>query len=66
MRQLTLPNGDKLYYIDKLTALDVYDEIFNDNDYLKYGVEVKDRDVVFDIGANIGLFSLFISKPTRM
>jgi FkbM family methyltransferase len=62
MKKLTLPNGEDIYYIDKLTALFVYNEIFVENDYLKHGIGVKKGDFVFDVGANIGLFSRFISK----
>jgi len=62
---LTLPNEENIYYIDKLTALYVYNEIFVDNQYLKYGIGVKDGDVVFDVGANIGLFSRFIANKAQ-
>jgi len=62
MKELILPNGQKLFYIDKLTALDSYDEIYNDNDYLKHGIKVKEGNIIFDVGANIGLFSRFIAQ----
>ena len=62
---LTLPNEENVYYIDKLTALYVYNEIFVDNQYLKYGIGVKEGDVVFDVGANIGLFSRFIANKAQ-
>ncbi len=65
MKKLTLPNGEEIYYIDKLTALYVYNEIFVENQYLKHGIGVKDGDVVFDVGANIGLFSRFITKQAQ-
>ena len=65
MTKLTLPNGEELFYLDKLTALDAYDEIYNENDYLKYGLKVKDGDVIFDVGANIGLFSRYISQQAK-
>ncbi|MHA1724394.1 MAG: FkbM family methyltransferase [Promethearchaeota archaeon] len=62
MNKLTLPNGLEIFYIDKLTALWVYNEIFVDNIYLKNGIEVNPSDIIFDVGANIGLFSLFIAE----
>lgn len=65
MKTLTLPNGDTISYIDKLTALDVYDEIFVKNEYLHYGIQVADNDVIFDVGANIGLFSRFIATKAK-
>jgi FkbM family methyltransferase len=65
MKQLTLPNGDKIYYIDKLTAIDVYEEIYEENEYLRHGIQVKDNDIVFDVGSNIGLFSRFITTQAK-
>ncbi|MHA1805615.1 MAG: FkbM family methyltransferase [Promethearchaeota archaeon] len=62
MKKLTLPNGLEIFYIDKLTALWVYNEIFVDNIYLRNGIEVNPEDIIFDVGANIGLFSLFIAE----
>ena len=65
MKTLTLPNGEILSYIDKLTALDVYDEIYVKNEYLQYNIRVKDGDVIFDVGANIGLFSRYITTKAK-
>jgi FkbM family methyltransferase len=65
MKTLTLPNGEIIYYIDKLSALDIYEEIYVENDYLKFGITVKNEDVIFDVGANIGLFSRFVSQQAR-
>ena len=65
MKALTLPNGKELYYIDKLSALDIYEEIFEENEYLQFGIEVKDHDVIFDVGANIGLFSRYMAQKAR-
>jgi len=65
MKKLTLPNGDKIYYIDKLTAIDIYEEIYIENEYLKHGIQVKDNDVIFDVGANIGLFSRYITTKAK-
>jgi len=62
MKSLVLPNGEKIYYIDKLSALDIYEEIYIDNDYLRYDISVEPNDTVFDVGANIGLFSRFIAN----
>lgn len=65
MKTLTLPNGDKISIIDRLTAEYVYDEIYVDKVYLKRGINVKDGDVILDVGANIGLFSRFISTQAN-
>jgi FkbM family methyltransferase len=62
MKELTLPNGEKIYCIDKMTALYVYEEIFIDNVYLQKGIKIKDNDIIFDVGANIGLFSSYAAE----
>jgi FkbM family methyltransferase len=38
----------------------LYEEIFVKHAYLRHGVELDEGDVVVDVGANIGLFSLFV------
>jgi amino acid adenylation domain-containing protein/FkbM family methyltransferase len=38
----------------------LYEEIFVQNAYLRGGVTIPDDAVVLDVGANIGLFSLFV------
>ena len=65
MKTLTLPNGDIISYIDKLTALDVYDEIYVNNEYLQHGIQVKDDDIILDVGANIGLFSRYVATLAK-
>ncbi len=62
MKRVKLSNGRKVYTIDKHTARDVFKEIYEENYYLRNGIQIKSGDVIFDIGANIGLFSLFASE----
>ena len=59
---MKLPNGELIFYIDKLTAMDVYREIYEDDEYFQFGLEINDGDVIFDIGANIGIFSSYIAS----
>ena len=40
-------------------------EIFLMNNYCPRGMEIKDSDVVIDIGANIGVFSLYAGNKAR-
>lgn len=40
----------------------VYSEIFEKNVYLRNGIRLKKNATVVDVGANIGLFSLFVKK----
>jgi FkbM family methyltransferase len=60
MNSITLPNGLRVNCIDKMTARYVYDEIFVDQVYTRpAGIEIHQGDVVFDVGANIGIFTIF-------
>jgi len=43
----------------------IYREIFEDRQYLRHGLELRDGGVVFDAGANIGLFSIFAARECR-
>ncbi len=36
----------------------LYQEIFIENSYFKHGITLRDGATVFDIGANIGMFSM--------
>lgn len=40
----------------------IYDEVFTRRSYLREGIDIPDRALVVDVGANVGLFSLFASK----
>lgn len=62
MKKTKLPNKDVIYCIDKMTARDVYQEIYVDNVYLLNNVSLHSGDLVFDIGANIGMFSKYIDE----
>jgi FkbM family methyltransferase len=42
-----------------------YEQIFVDQVEFRHGVTLADGDVVFDVGANIGLFSLFVHQMCR-
>jgi len=60
-----LPNGLEVAFINRNEAKLIYQEIFDDEVYLQHGIELHDDDVVFDVGANIGLFSLFVHQRCR-
>jgi amino acid adenylation domain-containing protein/FkbM family methyltransferase len=61
----TLPNGLTVFHQNQSETDFVYDEIFEDDGYLRHGVTLNDGDCVFDVGANIGLFSLFVGQRCR-
>ena len=43
----------------------MYKEIFQERIYLQHGIRLKDGDCVFDVGANIGMFSLFVDRMCK-
>ena len=57
-----LPNQLKIFHLNRTETQWLYDEIFVDQSYFKHGIVVTDGDCVFDVGANIGLFTLFVQQ----
>jgi amino acid adenylation domain-containing protein/FkbM family methyltransferase len=60
-----LPNGMTVILQNKNETDLVYKEIFQDNSYLKHGIELHAQACVFDVGANTGLFTLFVSRIAK-
>ncbi|OWY63982.1 hypothetical protein B7486_49835 [cyanobacterium TDX16] len=65
MQKMNLPNNLEIYYLGKEETEFIYREIFIERQYLQHGININDNDCIFDIGANIGLFSLFLSHLQR-
>ena len=57
-----LPNGMAVAQQNKNETEFLYEEIFERRQYLRYGIEMKEDGCVFDVGANIGLFMLFVGE----
>jgi amino acid adenylation domain-containing protein/FkbM family methyltransferase len=57
-----LPNGLEVAHLNQGETDWLFTEIFEERAYARYGVTVRDGDCVFDVGANIGLFSLYIGR----
>ncbi|MCP5046912.1 MAG: amino acid adenylation domain-containing protein, partial [bacterium] len=53
------PNGMQICYINRNETDFMYGEVFEEQSYLKHGITLEQGACVFDVGANIGLFSLF-------
>ena len=53
-----LPNGLLIRQINKAETDFCYREIFAEPGYTKHGITIKRGDCIFDVGANIGMFSL--------
>lgn len=60
-----LPNGLEVAHLNAYETDYLYQEIFVDRVYARHGVSVQDGDCVFDVGANIGMFSLFARGAAR-
>jgi natural product biosynthesis luciferase-like monooxygenase protein/FkbM family methyltransferase len=57
-----LPNGMVVAHHGSFQTSIICKEVFEDEVYLKHGIALEDGDVVFDVGANIGLFTLFARR----
>ncbi len=60
-----LPNGLEIVHLNRYETDYLYKEIFEDQCYLRHGIRLRDGDTVVDIGANIGLFSLFVMSRCK-
>lgn len=63
--RIRMANGMVIQGHSRGEARLLYDEIFNKQVYLQNGIELHEGDVVMDVGANIGLFSLFVGQTLR-
>lgn len=60
-----LPNNLALVHLNQHETDFIYRATFEDQTYLKHGVTLRDGDCIFDVGANIGQFSLFAHLVAR-
>jgi 31-O-methyltransferase len=62
-----LPNSHRVFCPNPLEVSIIYEQI---NSYFDHGFKVEEGDTVFDVGANIGLFSLTVCdwgrRPARI
>jgi phthiocerol/phenolphthiocerol synthesis type-I polyketide synthase E len=58
--ELTLPNGLAVLCQSKAEAAHFYEDIFEHRNYVQHGIELPPGSCVFDVGGNIGLFTLFV------
>lgn len=64
-RRCKLPNNMEIAYQTKVEAEYFYKDIFEKQIYLRHGITLKDGDCVFDVGGNIGLFTLFVHQQQK-
>lgn len=55
-RSTTLPNGKTVFCLQVREVDLMYDEV---KEYFNHGIHVRENDTVFDVGANIGIFTLW-------
>ena len=56
--QTTIPNQKKIFYLNKEEVDYLYPQMPN---YIRHGIKIEKGNTVFDVGANIGMFSLFVN-----
>jgi FkbM family methyltransferase len=62
MTPVMLPNGAEIFEINPHETRFLYDEIFVQNVYASYDLAVPPGGLVLDIGANIGMFALYVAN----
>ena len=65
MRTLRLSDGLEVFCLNPDETRFVHGEVFGERCYLQHGIELRDGDCVFDVGANIGMASVFFCKERR-
>jgi len=60
-----LPNGMEIVSLNAEETEQVYEEIFEERSYLQHGVTLEEGACVFDVGANIGMFTLFAGQVCK-
>ncbi len=59
-----LPNGLEIAQLNRIETDYLYQEIFEQSCYLRHGVTLPADACVLDVGANIGMFTLFVGRES--
>ncbi len=65
LQRVALPNGLVVATPSADEALFLYRQIFEQDEYARGGLHVQDGDVVVDVGANVGLFTLWATSQAQ-
>lgn len=61
-KTITLPNKLEIKQLNTWETNYLFQEIWTEKSYFKHGIQLQDGATVFDIGANIGLFSMHVAN----
>jgi FkbM family methyltransferase len=59
LRQASLPDGTRVFTVRPQEVAQLYPQV---QAYCRHGIRVQEGDIVFDVGANIGLFALWLYR----
>jgi len=59
---MKLPDGDLVAHVNSGETGMLYRDIFIENCYLRHGIELSAGDVVLDVGANIGMATMYFHR----
>jgi len=62
MNKFTAPGGLEIFHNSIAEAKYIYSEVFEHRVYFRHGISLDRGGTVFDIGANIGIFTMFIRE----
>lgn len=60
-----LPNQREVVSLNHAETHQFYQEIFEAQLYTKHGITIREGDCIFDVGANIGMFTLFVDQQCK-
>ena len=63
--EVELPDGLRVRVANRQEASVLYHEIYETGGHLGHGIELSDGETVFDVGANAGLFTLYLCDRWR-
>lgn len=65
MNKCLLPDRLEVFCINAAEAQLLHEDLFRNGSYFKHGITIEDDAVVFDVGANIGLFALAVHRRAK-
>jgi tRNA1(Val) A37 N6-methylase TrmN6 len=62
---IALPDGTRVWAHNSIESQTLYHQLAVERVYALHGLTVQDGDCVFDVGANIGLYSVLLLRAYR-